>query len=133
MLIKQARSFERVYIFVDALDRVERKLVFGLLRALEYIQSIAENMSIMVSSPEILDYRNRLPHAKIHKVRANAKELALFVHRRIARSGPSMMYKMVQEDKELELEIQEIVEEKASRMCVSQIVHAMRSLTSTGF
>jgi hypothetical protein len=54
MLVEQACIFERVYILIDALDRMDRKLVFGLLDALDDFQSSAKNVNIMVSSPEIL-------------------------------------------------------------------------------
>jgi hypothetical protein len=118
MLVEQARIFERVYIFVDALDRMDRKLVFSLLDALDEFQSSAKNVSIMVSSPEILEYRQRLSFAREHNVYADQEELARFVRCRIARSAHSTMYRMALEDKELESNIQTTIEKKADGMSV---------------
>jgi len=123
MLVEQARIFERVYIFVDALDRMDRKLVFSLLDILDDFQSSAKNVSIMVSSPEILEYRQRLSFAREHIVYADQEELARFVRYRIARSAHSTMYRMAREDKDLESTIQTTIEKKADGMCVRQSLH----------
>jgi hypothetical protein len=116
MLVEQARGFEHVHIFVDALDRMERKLVFRLLDALDDFQSVANNVSIMVSSPEISEYRQRLSLAREHEVQADQEELALFVRCRIESSAPSTMYKMVQRDSGLQSEIQDVVKDKSDGM-----------------
>jgi len=127
MLLEQARSFGRVYLFVDALDRIERRLAFGLLEALDDIRGGTENVSIMVSSPEILEYHRRLSLAREHEVCANDEEVSQFVRRRIAKSAPSMMYKMVQQDKNFESEIQETLKKRSDGMYVLQFFHACTS------
>lgn len=116
MLVEQARGSERVYIFVDALDRMESRLVFQLLTALNNFQDRAKNVSIIVSSPEISEYRQKLDRAREHEVCANEEEMALFVHHHIERSEDSIMYTMTREDKALESQIQAIVREKAGGM-----------------
>jgi len=120
MLIEQSRSLGRVYILVDAMDRVDRNLAFRLLDALEALQNATGNVSIMVSSPEIRGYRSRLGLAREHTVCGDDREVSVYVRRRIARSSPSLMHTMVQEDEDLESEIQEIVKEKSDGMYVSQ-------------